>query len=441
MWLPFPIFANARRPRVTNVVWDRRDETVRAFDLAVAAPPRRRDRPGPRARGHAHDDLRRRAAAVRRSPGLSIVARGATDPSRSRSSAPRSTLELDMFNRRFLVIAADARAATAFLDQRMMQALLHLPVRASIHVRERTLLLVLPPRRPAGEVLLLVQTAKVLARSVPTVTASLYPPRARGGTARGSVAPGSLVARTPPAPKPPTPADGYCRPMEPLIPIVLGLGVFLMAVLVYASYRSSQQRNQAFAAFAATARARLPRRGPVRDRRLGVRAVPARRRPGCRERAARRVAGHPHPRVRLLVLRAHHRRGRPFVEDLLALHLRGDADRGRVRAPRGRRRARVQPARRPAAVPGHPVRVRGVQPDVPGPVRRPRVRARVHRRSDDRVDARPGRGPGLRDHGRQAARRPPEDRRRRRCRDLCESVRAFAAAVPRVVFSLYPRSG
>ena len=38
--------------------------------------------------------------------------------------------------------------------------------------------------------------------------------------------------------------------MEP-IAIVLGLGVFLIAVLVYATYRSNQQRNQAFAGFAA----------------------------------------------------------------------------------------------------------------------------------------------------------------------------------------------
>ena len=115
------------------------------------------------------------------SPGLSIVARGATDPSRIRLVGAEVRLELDTFNRRFLVMATDAHAATAFLDQRMMRALLHLPVRASIHVRERTLLLVLPPRRPAGEVLLLVQTAKVLARSVPPVTASLYPPRPEEG--------------------------------------------------------------------------------------------------------------------------------------------------------------------------------------------------------------------------------------------------------------------
>jgi hypothetical protein len=179
MWLPFPIFANARRPRVTNVVWDRRDEAVRAFDLALAATATEGDP------GLGLGDTISMTCAVAPlpfdAPGLSVVARGATDPSGLPLEGSEVHLELDVFDRRFLVTSTDARAATAFLDQRMMQALLHLPVRASIHVRERTLLLVAPPRGSAGEVLLLVQTAKILARSVPRVTASLYPPRAEEG--------------------------------------------------------------------------------------------------------------------------------------------------------------------------------------------------------------------------------------------------------------------
>ena len=47
MWLPFPIFANARRPRVTNVVWDRRDDAARGFDSPSRSPsPSTRPRRG-----------------------------------------------------------------------------------------------------------------------------------------------------------------------------------------------------------------------------------------------------------------------------------------------------------------------------------------------------------------------------------------------------------
>jgi hypothetical protein len=89
-------------------------------------------------------------------------------------------LELVAFERRFEVRAVDPRAAVALLDQRMMAALLRLPMRVAIHVRDDAMLLVAPLLEP-GDVLLLLACAEGLATRVPPVVASLYPPRpARG---------------------------------------------------------------------------------------------------------------------------------------------------------------------------------------------------------------------------------------------------------------------
>ena len=89
-------------------------------------------------------------------------------------------LELDAFERRFEVRAVDARAAVALLDQRMMAALLRLPLSVAIHVHEDRMLLVGPLLDP-GDVLVLLACATGLAAQVPPVVASLYPPRPSRG--------------------------------------------------------------------------------------------------------------------------------------------------------------------------------------------------------------------------------------------------------------------
>lgn len=178
MWLPFPLFAPARRPRISNVVWGRRDEGTRAFDLRVATTSAEED-PGLQL----VDTIAISCAVATlpfSCPRLAVTPRGRTDPSGLPLHGDEVRLELDTFNRRFLVTAVDPRAAVTFLDQRMMRALLAMPVPASLHVNERTLLLT-APRGSAGEVLVMLETARGLARSVPSVTASLYPPRADEG--------------------------------------------------------------------------------------------------------------------------------------------------------------------------------------------------------------------------------------------------------------------
>lgn len=177
MWLPFPLFAPARRPRISNVIWDRGGE-VRAFDLKVAAAATADDTAP--SLGDTLDMTCAVATAAFSVPRLAVIARDHADPSGLPLHGTEVPLELDVFNRRFLVIASDTRAATAFLDQRMMRAIMALPVPVSIHVNERTLLLTAWRATP-GEMLLMLETARRLVRAVPGVTASLYPPRAERG--------------------------------------------------------------------------------------------------------------------------------------------------------------------------------------------------------------------------------------------------------------------
>jgi hypothetical protein len=178
MWLPFPVFAPARSPRVTNVVWDRRDEAQCAFDVTI--------RPIGSEQGtglELTDTIAMSCATATlpfSCPRLAVIDRGTTDPSGIELVGDEIALELEPFNRRYRVVATDPRAAVALLDQRMMRALMALPLAASVHVNERSLLLV-APRVRSTEMLLMLQTVRVLARTVPSVTASLYPPRPEVG--------------------------------------------------------------------------------------------------------------------------------------------------------------------------------------------------------------------------------------------------------------------
>jgi len=170
-FLPFRVFGWGSAHGVDNVVSDaREDHGIRVFDLWVEPAP---------------DDARRRmscgvvplAFAV---PSIAIRARGQADPSEEPVVGEVVHLELDAFEQRFEVRAVDPRAAVALLDQRMMAALLRLPVRVAIHVHENAMLLVAPQLEP-GEMLVLLACAKALAECVPSVVASLYPPRPSQG--------------------------------------------------------------------------------------------------------------------------------------------------------------------------------------------------------------------------------------------------------------------
>jgi len=174
-WLPFPLCGQALDPWVMNVVWDRRDEGIRAFDLGVVGL--HAERPG------IGDRRWMSCAAVPlpfSCPRLVIASRASIDPSDLGVVGAEVVLELETFNRRFRVFASDAHAAVAFCDQRMMRALMALPLDVAIHVNEHVMLLV-APLLEAGEVLVLLEAARGLSRVVPPVVASLYPPRPATG--------------------------------------------------------------------------------------------------------------------------------------------------------------------------------------------------------------------------------------------------------------------
>jgi hypothetical protein len=174
MLLPFRLFGRGDLHWVENVLWEPADgDGARVFDYRYVE---REDR----------------GASVSRSvtcalvplpfgvPALAIVPRGAADVSREPTATRRVDLELEAFNRRFDVFAEDPRAAVAFLDQRMMDAIMQVPLRVAIHVHEDRMLLVGPLLDP-GAMLLLLEVARTLATRVPPVVASLYPPRPMEG--------------------------------------------------------------------------------------------------------------------------------------------------------------------------------------------------------------------------------------------------------------------
>lgn len=173
-WLPFPMFGRARSG-TENVVWERgRGTAIRAFDFWYEDPAP--DRPvGPR---------RWVTCAVvplpASAPRLRIAPRDLADDVRDTIVLPEMRLELEEFNRRFAVEAENDRFAIAFLEQRMMEALLALPDGVSAELNEDVLLLS-APRLPAERVLVLYDAAVAIHRRIPRSLSSLFPPRpARG---------------------------------------------------------------------------------------------------------------------------------------------------------------------------------------------------------------------------------------------------------------------
>jgi hypothetical protein len=171
-WVAHPRFAHPDRG-AENVVWDRESgEGVRVFDFWYETSTDESARP---ARRYAT------CAAVRvpfSCPRLRIAPRGIHDV-----AAPfgdEIALELEEFDRRFRVRCADRRFAFAFLDQRMMQALLALPPEVLVDANEDTVVL-WAPLLPPARVLLLFEAARAVRRHLPRVVSDLYPARPQRG--------------------------------------------------------------------------------------------------------------------------------------------------------------------------------------------------------------------------------------------------------------------
>jgi len=173
MFLPFRLFGRGQHRGFENVLWDPRDDAVRAFDYWF-------EEENDQGIGVKQDLTCAVVPLPFGVPALAVLPRGMIDISREPMATRIVTLELDAFNRRFDVRTEDPRAAVAFLDQRMMEALLRIPLRIAIHVHEDRMLLVGPTLEPA-EMLLLLEVAGSLAAKVPPVMKSLYPPRPTEG--------------------------------------------------------------------------------------------------------------------------------------------------------------------------------------------------------------------------------------------------------------------
>lgn len=175
-WLPFPMFGYAQHG-TESVVWDRSaGEAVRAFDYWYKDPA---------SQGPAGARRRFTCAIVPlpfSGPRLRVAPRSHVDDV---SEALKEhdvrfehevRLELEEFDRRFRVQTGDAQFAVAFLDQRMMEAVLGLLAHVVLDVNEDALLL-WAPLLPAEQVRLLLDAALAIQRRIPRVVASLYPPR------------------------------------------------------------------------------------------------------------------------------------------------------------------------------------------------------------------------------------------------------------------------
>jgi hypothetical protein len=170
-WLPFPMFGTERHG-TENVVSDRAVDGVYAFDVwfqeeSDERPARTRHR------------LTCAVVPFRSScPRLRVTPRDAGDE--LETFGHEVHLELDAFDRRFRVETEEPRFAFAFLDQRLMEALLALPDRVTAEVREDVLLLS-APQLPPEQVLVLFDTAIEIRRRIPRVVSSLFPPRPERG--------------------------------------------------------------------------------------------------------------------------------------------------------------------------------------------------------------------------------------------------------------------
>jgi hypothetical protein len=169
-WLPFPMFGRPKHG-TENLVWEReRGEAIRAFDYWYEEPGEDRG-VAPR---------RRLTCAVvplgASAPRLRIALRDVDDEMRSILGLREIELELEAFNRRFSVQTQDERFAVAFLEQRMMEAILALPDGVTLEANGDVVLLS-APELPAEQVLRLYDAAVAIHDRVPRSLPSLFPPR------------------------------------------------------------------------------------------------------------------------------------------------------------------------------------------------------------------------------------------------------------------------
>jgi hypothetical protein len=169
-WLPFPMFGRSRSG-TENVVWGRtRGPGIRVFDLWFV------DEEGEQPLAPREY---RTCAVVPISascPRLRIEPRDLTDEARVLVGMREIRLELEAFNRRFVVETEDERFAIAFLEQRMMEALLGLPRSVSVETNEDVMLLT-SPLLPPVDVLRLFDAAVELSERIPRSLGSLFPKR------------------------------------------------------------------------------------------------------------------------------------------------------------------------------------------------------------------------------------------------------------------------
>jgi hypothetical protein len=169
-WLPFPMFGRPKHG-TENLVWEReRGEAIRAFDYWYEEPAEDRG-VAPR---------RRLTCAVvplgASAPRLRIALRDVDDEMRSILGLREIELELEAFNRRFSVQTQDERFAVAFLEQRMMEAILALPDGVTLEANGDVVLLS-APELPAEQVLRLYDAAVAIHERIPRSLPSLFPPR------------------------------------------------------------------------------------------------------------------------------------------------------------------------------------------------------------------------------------------------------------------------
>jgi hypothetical protein len=113
-------------------------------------------------------------------PRLRVAPRDLDDDLRAVLGLREVELELEAFNRRFAVESEDERFAIAFLEQRMMEALLALPEGVTLDVNENAVLL-WARELPAEQVLRLYDAAVAIHERIPRSLPSLFPPRPTEG--------------------------------------------------------------------------------------------------------------------------------------------------------------------------------------------------------------------------------------------------------------------
>jgi len=184
-WEPFRLFALGQKRGIENVVYGKfQGADVRAFDYwyreggedepAATAPE------APRLSFTGRLGLVRRFACAvgglpASCPKLIVKPRRLRD--RVADVAGRTVpLESERFMRRFHVSCEDSRFAVAFLDARVMDALLQLPKPTTLALSEDRLLLV-SRQLPPTQVIKLLAEASALVKTAPRVVGSLYPLR------------------------------------------------------------------------------------------------------------------------------------------------------------------------------------------------------------------------------------------------------------------------